>query len=442
MIKITNLNFQNQTIENIDVDGESINSLEIKLTKTKFNIVIIKDGKSIKKEIKKKNVPEIVDLVMDEVEEEIEEVAEPVVEPVEEEPVVEPVVEEPFVKEPVVEPVGEEPVIEEPVGEPVGEEPVIEEPVIEEPVVEEPIMEVEEEHVMITLGKMKDLLKQHIPKKNTFDTYCRTIQQVYHYFKIEDMNELLKTKEQDIIDYIEKQYNNNSTIKSKLCSIYKAYKILNIESELFKNRIDHYATKQNIDKDKNKEATKKTTEEGEFIIKHFNDKLEELGKMVQTDTDLLNNWSQEVQLYCILKIYLTYGVLRPSELIDCKITDTDCDDNHINVSTKQIVIHHHKNDRKGTKIIDIDDKKLLGILRVGLNKYVITNNHNELYQSSSAFTKLFNTKFGFNPYDLRKVISSKCIENGNVDEIKKLEHNQSHSLQVILDNYNIYTKAS
>ena len=43
MIKITNLNFQNQTIENIDVDGERINSLEIKLTKTKFNIVIVKE---------------------------------------------------------------------------------------------------------------------------------------------------------------------------------------------------------------------------------------------------------------------------------------------------------------------------------------------------------------------------------------------------------------
>ena len=36
MIKITNLNFQNQTIENIDVDGESINNLEIKLTKTQI----------------------------------------------------------------------------------------------------------------------------------------------------------------------------------------------------------------------------------------------------------------------------------------------------------------------------------------------------------------------------------------------------------------------
>ena len=420
MIKITNLNFQNQTIENIDVDGESINNLEIKLTKTKFNIVIVKeDGKSIKKEMKKKNSPEVVDLVMDELEEEIEAV---VIEPVEEEPVVEPVVEEPFVKEPVVD-------------------------ANVEPVVEEPIMEVEEEHVMITLGKMKDLLKQHIPKKNTLDTYCRTIQQVYHHFKIEDMNELLKTKEQDIIDYIENQYNNNSTIKSKLCSIYKAYKILNIKSELFKNRIDHYATKQNIEKDKNKEAIKKTIEEGDEILNHFKNHLEELGKNIQIDTiendnAMLNNWSQEVQLYCILKIYLTYGVLRPSELIDCKITDTDCDDNHINVSTKQIVIHHHKNDRKGTKIIDIDDKKLLGILRKGLNKYVITNNHNVLYQSSSAFSKLFKTKFCYNPYDLRKAISSRCIENGNVDEIKKLENNQGHDIQTILDNYNIYTKSS
>jgi len=423
MIKITNLNFQNQTIENIDVDGESINNLEIKLTKTKFNIVIIKDGKSIKKEIKKKNSPEVVDLVMDEleeeetmkIEEEIVEVVEPVVNEIQEEPILK-------IKEEIVEEVID--VVQEVEEEIKGEITEVVEP------------------VMITLGKMKDLLKQHIPKKNTLDTYCRTIQQVYHHFKIEDMNELLKTKEQDIIDYIEKQYNNNSTIKSKLCSIYKAYKILNIESELFKNRIDHYATKQNIDKDKNKETNKKTIEEGDFIIKHFNDKLEELGEIIQTNNDLVNHWMQEVQLYCILKIYLTYGVLRPSELIDCKITDTDCESNHINVSTKQIIIHHHKNDRKGTKVIDIDDKKLLGILRIGLNKYLITNNHNELYQSSSAFTKLFYTKFGFNPYDLRKAISSKCIENGNVDEIKKLEHNQSHSLQVILDNYNIYSKST
>ena len=60
-----------------------------------------------------------------------------------------------------------------------------------------------------------------------------------------------------------------------------------------------------------------------------------------------DNWTQQSQLYCILKIYLTYGVLRPSEFLDCAITETDCKGNHINVLTKQIVIHHHKNDRKG-----------------------------------------------------------------------------------------------
>ena len=344
------------------------------------------------------------------------------------------------------EPIEEEPVVEQVVEEPVVEEPVVEEPVVDpvvDPVVEpvvEPVMEVEE--TFISLGKMKDILKEHIPKKNTLDTYCRTIQQVYQHFKILDMNELFRTKEQDIIDYIETQYTNNSTIKSKLCSIYKAYKILNIQGELFKNKIDFYAYQQNIKKDKDKETNKKTIEDGDFIIKHFNDKLTELGEMVQDNNDLINHWKNEVQLYCILKIYLTYGVLRPSELIDCKITDYDCEGNHINISTKQIVIHHHKNDRKGTKIIDVDDKKLLGILRVGLGKYLILNQHDELYQSSSAFSKLFHSKFGYNVYDLRKAISSKCIAEGNVDEIKKLEHNQSHSLQVILDNYNIYTKSS
>ena len=78
MIKISNLNFQNQTIETIEVNSETVDNLEIKLTKTKFNIVIVKDGKSIKKEIKKKD--NIVDLViedtMEEVVEDIKEVVE------------------------------------------------------------------------------------------------------------------------------------------------------------------------------------------------------------------------------------------------------------------------------------------------------------------------------------------------------------------------------
>ena len=410
MIKITNLNFQNQTIENIEVDCESVDNLEIKLTKTKFNIVIVKKGEVIKKEIKKKDIPEkMVDLVMEDIKEEINE---------------DPVVEE------LVEDIKEK-------NEVVMDEPVVEQVVEEQ--VEQPVME------LITLAKIKDLLKQHIPKKNTLDSYCRTIQQVHDYFEIEDVHELLNTKQQDIIDHLEKTYTKSiSTVKSKLCAIYKVYKILNIESELFRNRIEHYAYQQKTKQDENKELNKKTTQEGDAIIDYFENKLNELGEKVQNDTDLLNNWKPEVQLYCILKIYLRYGVLRPSEFLDCKITDTECEDNHINVSTKQIVIHHHKNDRKGTKTIDIsEDKKLVGILRKGLNRYIITNQNDELYQSSSAFTKMFKSQFNdYTPYDLRKAISSNCIAEGNVDEIKKLENHQGHTLQVILDNYNIYTKSS
>jgi hypothetical protein len=157
---------------------------------------------------------------------------------------------------------------------------------------------------------------------------------------------------------------------------------------------------------------------------------------------MLNNWDVKVQLYCVLKIYLTYGVLRASELIECKICDCDCDDttNYINVNTKRIVINNHKNDRNGKKVIDIDDKKLLGILRKGVGKYLITNQNGELYQSSSAFSKVFMRYFQYNVYDLRKVISSKCIQNGDVEEIKKLEHTQGHNLNTILDFYNVYKK--
>ena len=116
-----------------------------------------------------------------------------------------------------------------------------------------------------------------------------------------------------------------------------------------------------------KNWTKKTTQEGDAIIEYFEKKMTEL-ETVQED-----NWTQQNQLYCILKIYLTYGVLRPSELLDCVITENVCEGNHINILKKQIVIHHHKNDRKGKKVIQIDDNELVECLRKGLGRYIITN---------------------------------------------------------------------
>ena len=168
MIKITNLNFQNQTIESIEVNGETVDNLQIKLTKTKFNIVIVKDKKVIQKEIQKKD--NIVDVIIEDVEE-------------------------------VIKDIKENELVQEPDN--------------------------------ITLAKVKDLLKEHIPKKNTLVSYGRTIQQVFEYFKVQTIHELL---EQDIIDYIEEKYESISTIKSKLCAMYKVYKIFNIESELLKKQ--------------------------------------------------------------------------------------------------------------------------------------------------------------------------------------------------------------
>ena len=55
---------------------------------------------------------------------------------------------------------------------------------------------------------------------------------VYNHFKPYNINELLRTNKTEIINYIEKKYEKSSTIKSKLCGIYKCYKVLNIKSDL------------------------------------------------------------------------------------------------------------------------------------------------------------------------------------------------------------------
>jgi len=158
-----------------------------------------------------------------------------------------------------------------------------------------------------------------------------------------------------------------------------------------------------------------------------------MGEKTKKDIYILNRWDKTAQLYAVLKIYLTYGMIRPSEIIDMKITDTDEGNdkiNYINVVSKKIVINNHKNDRK-----------LNGILWKGLDKYLITNHNNEIYTCSSSFLKMFKNNFdNHNPYDLRKCISSLAIHEGDADKINQLEHNQGHPLNIILKNYNTYNK--
>ena len=67
---------------------------------------------------------------------------------------------------------------------------------------------------------------------------------IFNHIKLSNINELLTSKENEIINYIETKYNSNtSTIKTKLCCIYKCYKILILESNFCKKKIKNIKLK-------------------------------------------------------------------------------------------------------------------------------------------------------------------------------------------------------
>jgi len=360
MIKISNINFCEKTVENIEVNGDGLKEIKCEFYDNIFKITVMN------------NNDEVVDEVF--------------------------------------------------------EEEVIEEPVVEEPQIEK-----------LTIDDLKKIIYETIPKKNTAETYFRTIKQVHDNFDEDDVNELLK-KENEIIEFIETKYDKLTTIKNKLCGMLKVYNLLNLECTQLKSKIDHYMVSLSIQEDKKKEdpIDKKTIKEAELIVNYFKGELKTMEEIP------LDTWNKNTELYAILKIYLTYGVLRPSEILDMKITDTDEGNdkvNYINVQTKKIVINDHKNDKNGNKVIYITDDKLNDILCKGLNHHLVTSQNGELYASSSSFTKMFKSRFNeYNPYDLRKCISSLAISEGDPEKIKMLEYNQGHCLNTILKNYNTYNK--
>ena len=64
------------------------------------------------------------------------------------------------------------------------------------------------------------------------------------------------SKEKEIIDYLEQQYKTVSTLKNKLCAVLKYFTLLNIESKLLKDKIEHYRISQSIKEDKNNHEDK------------------------------------------------------------------------------------------------------------------------------------------------------------------------------------------
>ena len=86
----------------------------------------------------------------------------------------------------------------------------------------------------------------------------------------------------------------------------------------------------------------------------------------------------------------------------------------------------------------------MGILRKGLGKYLITDTNGELFKTSSKFGEYFKSMIGYNPYDLRKSLTSKCIRecltNGDTEQLERLSSTQGHSLATMLNNYNTYNQ--
>jgi len=309
----------------------------------------------------------------------------------------------------------------------------------------------EEEHKdkSLSIEELKELLTEKIEKKNTALSYGRTIKQVYDYFKSDDVYSLLQ-KEQEIIAFIEDKYKTNiSSISSKLCGVLKCYTVLNLESKGIKDRIQHFKVllKVKHDADKEKLTDKKSIEEGEEILNHCHVEMNKLGDTLKNDINLLNSWDITAQMYCVLKIYLEIGNFRGGEIIDMKILDTDTEDkiNYINVKTNKIIIRNHKTEKsQKERIIDIEDKKLINILKKGLGKYLITDKNNEPFKTSSKFGEYFKSLVKYTPYDLREALTSKtvmnCLTSGDTETLERLASIQGHSSTVMLNHYNKYNQ--
>ena len=80
----------------------------------------------------------------------------------------------------------------------------------------------------------------------------------------------------------------------------------------------------------------------------------------------------------------------------------------------------------------------------GLGEYLITDKNNEPFKTSSKFGEYVKSMICYNPYNLRKALTSKCIRNcltnGDTEQLEQLAHTQGHSLSTMLNNYNTYNQ--
>ena len=441
MLEITNINFKLKTVDNLKCSG-NVKDIQMSLIKNTFCVnVIYNEGETINTEYTKPKEQDTIEEVnmnlFDKETETTQQEQMNILCKVEEQ--------QEEVKE--LEPEPEPGEIKEPEPEPEPEEVKEEEEEVKE---EEPEQQEQPKVKSLSIEELKELLTEKLEKKNTALSYYRTIKQACDYFEIYEIYGLLQHNEQEIIYFIEDKYKTSlSSISSKLCGVLKCYTVLSLESKLFKERIQHYKTLLKVKKDADKEklTDKKNIEDGEEILNHCKNEMDKLGDTLKNDINLLNSWDITAQMYCVLKIYLEIGNFRGGEIVDMKILDTDTEDkiNYINVKTHKIIIRNHKTEKsQKERIIEIEDKKLINILKKGLGKYLITDKNNEPFKTSSKFGEYFKSLFKYTPYDLREALTSKtvrdCLTSGDTETLERLSSIQGHSLSTMLNHYNKYNQ--
>ena len=288
---------------------------------------------------------------------------------------------------------------------------------------------------METLEDIKEILFNQ-QKESTAKIYFSTIKQLFNHFNFNYVKKFLY-HENLIIEYLEENYKNYSTLKGKLSSVLMVFKIVNEDSPTIKKKIKDLLILNEIETNSNIEKNKKTQEEGNEIITYFKNEYNKLKEVIK-----INDYNQDFKFFILLRIYLFYGIIRPDEMINIKILNYDGKDNenYINVKNKMLIINNHKNETNaGTKKILLD-KETIDYLKNGLDQYLISSKQGKPYLTSSSFSKAFKKRFNdYNVYDLRKATTSGILRRKKPEEIKKLQYIQGHDLQTQLTNYNIYT---
>mmetsp|Transcript_26598 Transcript_26598/g.34572 ORF Transcript_26598/g.34572 Transcript_26598/m.34572 type:complete len:293 (+) Transcript_26598:106-984(+) len=159
--------------------------------------------------------------------------------------------------------------------------------------------------------------------KGTIKNYINAFKNIHNHFKLNDYREVLNDPK-SIIEYIYEKFESDSTKKLHLSSLLYIIKTLcpNDSNEIKINHLtkvlhDNLTTKRSNDMDNNKQDIGKA-----YALMAF---------MEQKNDDVF------------ARMVLNYGVLRPDELYNLRVLDTDNDDdNYINISTKMLIINKHK----------------------------------------------------------------------------------------------------